>query len=407
MEGEDLQIHIVHNKRDVVLVREDPQSTVAEPALTLSGHTDWVMCVAWSPDGKRLVTASRDKTAALWDAACGAKLLTLVGHTDYVSSIAWRADGGRLATGSMDTTCIVWDAVSGAQLATLAGRHKRWVSCIAWSPCGMDHLLSASWDPSLVVWDTTARTVLASRTKHTRALISAAWSPSGEYILSGGWDSTARVWAVRASEVEDVVFRGHTDCVTGVSWCPDGKRCVSSSTDKSVIVWDPCTGVTLLVLLQGLLGPERLSIAACNRKVSLVWRGRWTALASRPPSTDPLSCGMQPLAARRAPSTHTSRIIHVAWHPDGHRVAAASCDKHSSFVGPVQRCKASDVFWSHKQRVERQVVTVRALHSHGFLGRERGHMGRHHRHPAKETTRAQKVGKRCLLVRRRRVRRDV
>jgi eukaryotic-like serine/threonine-protein kinase len=78
--------------------------------------------VAWSPDGKRLATGSRDGTAKVWDAASGQELLTLKGHSNFVISIAWSPDGKRLATGSWDNTAKVWDAVSGRELLTLEGQ---------------------------------------------------------------------------------------------------------------------------------------------------------------------------------------------------------------------------------------------------------------------------------------------
>ena len=78
--------------------------------------------VAWSPEGKRLATGSRDGTAKVWDAASGQELLTLKGHSNFVIGIAWSPDGKRLATGSWDNTAKVWDAVSGRELLTLEGQ---------------------------------------------------------------------------------------------------------------------------------------------------------------------------------------------------------------------------------------------------------------------------------------------
>jgi len=77
--------------------------------------------MAFSPDGKRVATASGDKTAKVWDAASGQALLTLRGHSSYVQDVAFSPDGKRLATASGDKTVKVWDAASGKEFADLAG----------------------------------------------------------------------------------------------------------------------------------------------------------------------------------------------------------------------------------------------------------------------------------------------
>ena len=80
-----------------------------------------VNSAVFSPDGSRVVTASRDKTARLWDAKTGAALATLSGHTDVVNSAVFSSDGSRVVTGSHDSTARLWDATTGAALATLSG----------------------------------------------------------------------------------------------------------------------------------------------------------------------------------------------------------------------------------------------------------------------------------------------
>jgi len=87
------------------------------------------VCCAFSPDGKRLVTSSQDRTARLWDAETGALQKKLEGHTSSIHRCAFSPDGKRLATASYDKTARLWDAETGAPQATLEGHIFHVWSC--------------------------------------------------------------------------------------------------------------------------------------------------------------------------------------------------------------------------------------------------------------------------------------
>ena len=117
----------------------------------LRGHTKKVESVAFSPDGKTLVSGSRDKTIRLWDVATGKHKKTLKGPQKSIDSIAFSADGRMLATASRDNTVCLWDAITGTHKKTLAG-HTAAVNGTAFSPDGQT-IVSWSNDRTIRLWD--------------------------------------------------------------------------------------------------------------------------------------------------------------------------------------------------------------------------------------------------------------
>ena len=109
-----------------------------------------VLSCTWSPDGARLLSAGKDGSLRLWDAASGEQLRTLAGHEGPVRSCAWSPDGTRLLSAGMDGTLRLWDATTGEQLRTLRG-HEGLVWSCTWSPDSA-RLLSAGDDGTLRLW---------------------------------------------------------------------------------------------------------------------------------------------------------------------------------------------------------------------------------------------------------------
>ena len=216
-----------------------------EQIATLAGHKKAVYSAAFSPDGTRIVTASRDNTARVWNAQSGAMLVTLAGHEDYIYFAAFSPDGTRIVTTSEDTTARVWDAQSGAMLATLAG-HGRDVNSAAFSPNGA-RIATASDDKTARIWDAKSGEQIATLVGHEHFVYRAIFSPDGMRILTASSDGTARVWDTQSGAML-VTLAGHGRDVNSAAFSLDGTRIVTASSDGTARVWDAQSGAMLATL---------------------------------------------------------------------------------------------------------------------------------------------------------------
>ena len=142
---------------------EPPQSAGGNPVNPKSGPQKILKCagdvgritsipsVAFSPDGRQVLTGSDDKTAILWDVATGQELRTFQGHSGYVNCVAFSPDGRQVLTGSDDKTAILWDVMTGQKLRTFQG-HSHWVMSVAFSPDGRQVLTGAE-DGTARLWN--------------------------------------------------------------------------------------------------------------------------------------------------------------------------------------------------------------------------------------------------------------
>jgi WD40 repeat protein/formylglycine-generating enzyme required for sulfatase activity len=242
----------------------------------LRGHEDSVLRAVFSPDGKRIVTASYDNTARLWDAASGNQLTVLRGHKDIVNSAVFSPDGSRIATASNDKTARLWDAASGKQLTVLRG-HKGVVYDAVFSPDGR-RIATASDDRTAGLWDAASGEQLGVLQGHDDSVYSAVFSPDGKRIATASLDTTARLWDA-ASRKELAVLRGHEGPVYSAVFSPDGQRIVTASYDNTARLWDVASGKQLTVLRghkdivnSAVFSPDGSRIAtASNDKTARLW----------------------------------------------------------------------------------------------------------------------------------------
>ena len=283
-----------------------------EEVAILSGHTNWVLGAEFSPDGDRIVTASYDNTARVWDVASGEEVAILSGHTNWVLGAEFSPDGDRIVTASYDNTARVWDVASGEEVAILSG-HTNWVLGAEFSPDG-DRIVTASYDNTARVWDVASGEEVAILSGHTNWVLGAEFSPDGDRIVTASYDNTARVWDVASGE-EVAILSGHTNWVLGAEFSPDGDRIVTASSDNTARVWDVASGEEVAILsghTNWVLGAEfspdgdRI-VTASYDNTARVWdvaSGEEVAILSG----------------------HTNGVLGAEFSPDGDRIVTASSD---------------------------------------------------------------------------------
>ena len=234
---------LVSGSRDKTLRLWDAETGQPRGA-PLPGHADEVTSVAFSPDGKTLVSGSRDNTLRRWDAATGRPIgEPLQGHTDEVTSVAFSPDGKTLVSSSRDKTVRLWDAETGEPRGAPLPGHADEVTSVAFSPDGKT-LVSGSSAGRLRRWDAaTGRPIGEPLQGHTDEVTSVAFSPNSEILVSGSSDGTLRLWDATTGQPRGVPLRGHTDKVTSVVFSTDGKTLVSGSADDTVRLWEAAAGL--------------------------------------------------------------------------------------------------------------------------------------------------------------------
>ncbi|GAA0583660.1 TIR domain-containing protein [Rhizomicrobium electricum] len=196
---------------------------------------------SFSPDDKWIAISSWDE-ATIRNAATGKVLVVLRGHDGQIKSVVFSPDGTRVVTASSDATARVWDARSGQQIAVLRG-HDEGLTFADFSPDG-GSIVTASWDHSARTWDARTGKARVVMRGHEAEVVSARFSSDGRQIVTASRDTTARIWTA-STGIALLVLRGHTGGVSSAEWSADGTRVITASDDGTVRIWsDPGVFVT-------------------------------------------------------------------------------------------------------------------------------------------------------------------
>ena len=207
--------------------------------------------VLFHVDGLTLPNRGKDKTIELWDVKTGTHLRTLTGHTDSVSDVEFSPDGETLISGSEDGTIRFWSVDTGEHIRTLRPKHQGSVRSFVFSPDRQTLAITFSQqlfpyrdlmgykeeDKTIELWDVKTGTHLRTLTGHTDWIVVAAFFPDGQTLLSWSTDNTIRLWNVDTGE-QLRTLKGHTKTIKGYAFTPDRQTLVSWSADGTILLWD-------------------------------------------------------------------------------------------------------------------------------------------------------------------------
>jgi dipeptidyl aminopeptidase/acylaminoacyl peptidase len=214
-------------------------------------HGARVNSAQFSPDGQRIVTASSDNTARVWDAQTGQPLTNPLQHQSLVRSAQFTPDGKRIVTVVGDyfsrASARVWDAQTGQSL-TDPLQNQTSVRSVQFSPDGK-RIVTVSEENAARVWDAESGQPLTGPLRHGKRVNSAQFSPDGKRIVTASHDGTARVWDAQTGQPLFEPLKHSSNLVWSAQFSPDGKRIVTASGrlihDGFARVWDAQSGQPL------------------------------------------------------------------------------------------------------------------------------------------------------------------
>jgi WD40 repeat protein/tRNA A-37 threonylcarbamoyl transferase component Bud32 len=210
--------------------------------------------IAFSMDGKRIVSVNEDNAIWIWDANDSDESTILNGHEGNILGVAINRDGSRIVSAGSDNTVVLWDSVSGSELTRLNGLENG-ISSVALSPEGSRLLIGGGTliKGELKYWDLGNIEDPVSNIELEGIVLTTCFSPDGKRFVTGGGNFSVggelKIWdAIGGKEI--LQLKGQNAPATCATFNSDGTRIASGCFDGSVMIWDASSG-QLIQTLQG------------------------------------------------------------------------------------------------------------------------------------------------------------
>ncbi len=204
------------------------------------GHTNAIVASSFSPDNKRILTASYDNTAKLWDANTGV-LLANFRHNDMLFGATFSPEGDKIITFSNDKTAKIWDVNSGSLIRLIDD-----VTLASFTHDGKK-IITLSLDSTLKIWDAKSYKPLFDNLKLLATANSIDISQDNQRVVIATNDGSPQVWDIRTGHLI-VTLKGHRNRCFSAVFSKDGNKIVSTSWDSTIKIWDAYTGKNLFTL---------------------------------------------------------------------------------------------------------------------------------------------------------------